>query len=97
MVRRIGLPGEFFLDAVIIDQARALAIHHGDPTKEDWANPGKIDRKPSGASRMRNPISPCAGCSIRCSGSRLRPSRSGAVRWGNAVLQRKSPLAPDRR
>ena len=34
MVRRIGLPGEFFLDAVIIDQARALAIHHGDPTKE---------------------------------------------------------------
>jgi hypothetical protein len=43
MVSRIGLPGEFFLDAAVIDQARALAIHEGDPTKEDWANPGRID------------------------------------------------------
>ncbi|WP_412066279.1 hypothetical protein [Rhizobium sp. SYY.PMSO] len=52
MARRIGLPGELFLDAVVIDQARALAMSQGESTKEDWANPGRFD--PETERRVKN-------------------------------------------
>ncbi|KAA1176985.1 hypothetical protein FP026_25825 [Rhizobium tropici] len=55
MAPRVCLPGEFLLDAIVVDPRRQLAAQDRSPEAQDWARPAPIDDRTARKARGRGP------------------------------------------